>query len=238
MLKKILSFGNGRPVFVVLLSTALMITGCLAGTGKASQKANPPSDFSYDLNDDGTGVIIRQYRGMGRYVVIPEEIEGYPVVGIHEFAFISFNIDSNPIYSPMNVTSVVFPDSITDLGIRFSLGSKNNNYITHVKLPENITKISPATFENCDSLNNIVIPAGVTTIGDYAFYSCDSLNNIVIPAGVTAIGDHAFAFCSSLSDLTVSDGITNISADAFLGCGTLKLATRKKLQDLGYEGSF
>ena len=45
-----------------------------------AQKANPPSDFDYDLNKEGSGVIIKKYKGEATDVIIPSIIEDFPVV--------------------------------------------------------------------------------------------------------------------------------------------------------------
>lgn len=44
--------------------------------------ANPASDFDYDMSPDGSGVMIKKYKGTSTKVDIPETIEGLPVVQI------------------------------------------------------------------------------------------------------------------------------------------------------------
>ena len=84
-------------------------------------------------------------------VVIPAVYNGKPVVGIVDYAF-----------ENTNITSVIIPDSVTDLGMgTFRLC----DYLSTVKLPSNITEIGPALFEDCESLKEIIVPTGVKTIG-------------------------------------------------------------------------
>ena len=40
------------------------------------------SDFEYDLNGDGTGVVILKYVGKGGDIVIPDSIEDFPIVSV------------------------------------------------------------------------------------------------------------------------------------------------------------
>jgi hypothetical protein len=56
----------------------------IANTAAAASTAapNPATDFQYDLTEDGKGISIRKYAGTTRTVVIPAEIEGYPVTEI------------------------------------------------------------------------------------------------------------------------------------------------------------
>ena len=46
-----------------------------------AQNANPASDFVYDINSDGTGVVITAYEDKAKNVIVPVAIEDFPVVG-------------------------------------------------------------------------------------------------------------------------------------------------------------
>jgi hypothetical protein len=86
-------------------------------------RAAPASDFTYKLTGDGKGVIILEYTGNGGNVVIPGEIEGFPVVVLGENAFrgeenISSVNSNDLIYIPSqgyNITSVVIPASVKEI---------------------------------------------------------------------------------------------------------------------------
>lgn len=62
-------------------------------------------------------------------------------------------------------------------------------------------------FSTCDLyLNNqlvtdVTFPDDITEIGNYAFSSCSNLTSITIPNSVTSIGDDAFHGCSSLKSI-------------------------------------
>ena len=70
-----------------------------------AQSVSPASDFEYDLNGDGTGVVICKYKGQRKDVVIPSLIEDIPVVELDVRAF-----------SGTDIVSVVIPNSVTDIG--------------------------------------------------------------------------------------------------------------------------
>lgn len=45
---------------------------------------NPTTDFKYDLNETEDGIVLKKYIGSSETIVIPSEIESYPVVEIGE----------------------------------------------------------------------------------------------------------------------------------------------------------
>jgi hypothetical protein len=46
------------------------------------QSASPGGDFTYELDEAGTGVVIKSYTGTSPILIYPQTIEGYPVVKI------------------------------------------------------------------------------------------------------------------------------------------------------------
>ena len=71
--------------------------------------------------------------------------------------------------------------------------SDENTEITHLFIPNSVTKIGGYTFYNCSDLTSVNIPNSVTSIGDKAFYGCTSLTSVTIGSGVASIGQSAFA---------------------------------------------
>jgi hypothetical protein len=114
-----------------------------------------------------------------------------------------------------------------------------------------LTSIGSSVFEGCKSLQTVILPDSVEKIGGKAFYGCENLTSINIPANIKSIGNgensnYTFYRCTNLYNLTIPENITGItfyhtyspSDGNFSGCGKLPLATRKRLQDLGYKGGF
>ena len=91
-----------------------------------------------------------------------------------------------------------------------------------VNIPNGVTAIQEAAFENCKGLTSVTISSGVASIGSRAFYRCDSLAVVTIPNGVKSNGSLAFGYCASLVNATVSDGIESMVSDAFHGCEKLR----------------
>jgi hypothetical protein len=67
----------------------------------------------------------------------------------------------------------------------------------------------------------LVIPDGVTRIGEAAFQDCRGLANIVLPESVISIGTLAFNGCSRLSSINIPGSVAMIGKDVFGGCSNL-----------------
>jgi hypothetical protein len=215
-------------------------------------QTNPASDFSYDLNAAGDGVVIKSYIGntSGKIlkVVIPGTIEGYPVTEIGDRAFSHVKEDmyylDDEVYEP-DVYEVIIPNSVTVIGK--SVFEKTR--LSKVTLSNKLLTIGGYAFSTCRPLTAINLPGTLTSIGDRAFYYCKGLTAITIPASVTSIGEKAFSRCDKLATLTFAAGskletlgknvfsemgltavtipasVTSIGAGAFSDCEKLKTVT-------------
>ena len=97
----------------------------------------------------------------------------------------------------------------------------NNELVTDLVIPSDVTEIKNCAFYNCSSLRSVTNPDSVTTIGGDAFSGCSSLTSVTIPDSVTTIGYSAFAYCYSLTSVTIPDSVTTIGYDAFWKCSSL-----------------
>ena len=167
----------------------------------------PAADFEYTISD--SEVTIDDYIGSATEVVIPAEIEGYPVTSIGGGAFRRCN----------SLIRITLPDSVTEIGYSAFEGCSS---LANITIPESVKTIEQFAFYGCSSLTSITIPEGVTSIEHSAFGGCSSLTNITIPDSVTTIIRSAFRGCSSLTNITIPEGVTNIEGYyAFEGCSSL-----------------
>ena len=169
-------------------------------------------------------------------LVIPDTIEGNPVISIGDNAFGDCE----------NLTSITIPESVTSIGIRAFWSCTS---LASIRIPESVTSIEDNAFAFCSKLTNVSIPGGVTLVGRGAFIRCSSLINIsvdeenlhyrsiegvfftktqstllffpsgreglyTIPDGVTLINSYAFDSCL-LSEVIIPDGVTSIGLKAF-----------------------
>jgi hypothetical protein len=87
-------------------------------------------DFEYSEN--GGKITITGYKGSVKSVVIPEKINGLPVVAIGDYAF------------PCNhLTSITLPNSVTYIG---DYAFKDNS-ITSVVIPNSVKSLSNYAFD-------------------------------------------------------------------------------------------
>ncbi|MCC8069759.1 MAG: leucine-rich repeat protein, partial [Ruminococcus sp.] len=147
------------------------------------------------------------------------------VTSIGKYAFLhcdsltEINVDKNN-KSYASIDGILFNKDITEL-IQYPIGNTRTSYT----IPDSITSIGCAAFNDCTSLTEITIPNSVTIIDSYAFESCTSLTEITIPDGVTSIGDGAFQYCTLLTEITIPDSVTSIGGWAFQYCISLESVT-------------
>jgi len=216
VLDKIIPLTNyiacGLAVVLVVVVVACSRGGSSSGGGGG--RPNPDTDFKYDLTADGSGVKILDYQGnKGGKVVIPEKIEGYPVVAIGD------------IDSPFNDTTSVFMENSTEEMLR-KPESKSVTYgnrterITSVVIPNTVTYIGAYSFLCCYGLTSITLPKSLTTIGEEAF-AYSGLKSVIIPEGVLYIYGGAFNGCDSLTSVTLPESLEELHTNAFSDCSEL-----------------
>ena len=109
-------------------------------------------------------------------------------------------------------------------------------YLRYITIPQGVTIIDYAAFEDCYSLHSISIPDSVTDIGDYAFYECYSLHSISIPDSVTEISNGMFYYCYSLQSISIPDSVTFVGDYAFEYCYSLQsISIPDSVTDIGEE---
>ena len=163
-------------------------------------------------------------------VLIPEEIDGMPVIKIGAKAFYCSNIEKIEI--PRNVTDIekyafqgcIFLSDIKLLGMITNIGQNafdTCSSLTEIKLPDSVTNIDENAFYNCSNLKTINIPDGVISIKACTFDRCSSLTYIEIPESVTEIGPNAFCDCECLSEIKIPKAVKSIGISAFQDCSSL-----------------
>ena len=148
--------------------TDLTITGSIDARDFNTMRDNMPLLAKVDIS----GAIIVAYMN-------------YPANEIPQAAFYKYTETSN-------LTSIIFPPSLTAIG-------RN-------------------AFLYCGRLTEILIPSMVTTIREAAFSNCSSLKSVFIPVSVLTIESSCFAFCPELTSITIESSVPpslNAMADVF-----------------------
>lgn len=241
-----------RYFAVVSMMCLFALAGIAGAVAQEVQKANPATDFDYDLNEAGEGLYIYDYTGTATEVVIPAVIEDFPVVEVVSWTF-----------SETNIVSVVFPDS--NIWIDDSCFERCRS-LQNVVLPKNLKTISESLFYSCTSLKAITLPnsieriyprsfqnsglesidipdsitvivnGGIFTEGAFAY--CKNLKTVTIGKGIKSIKEHTFYGCSSLTTVNINVEKVKYSDGVFSGCSSLSLKEKKKIRDTGYTGGF
>jgi len=202
---------------------------------------NPSSDFTYSTN--GSAVTITGYTGSGGEVVVPDTIEGLPVVSLGDSAFSRCAA----------LTAVTIPNTVTNIG---AWAFDSCTSLTSITIPNSVTSLGDEAFDFCGSLTTVTIPGSVARIGWCAFRGCtnltaievDSLNPVfaslegvlfnksqtmliqcpageagsyAIPSGVIDVGDWALAYCGRLTSITLPNSVASLGDAAFLQCNSL-----------------
>jgi hypothetical protein len=209
-------------------------------------KAKPAleSDFEFTLTEDSKGVVLRKYKGSAEYLVLPETIQGMPVVDISIGEMVDkdkFDVSKNFLGYPTNVKGIAFPSKLERIG-NFSFAFSST--ITTIIFPSSLVIIGGNAFEGCSGLTNLSFPSSLCFIDrdafkrcrnllkvdfppmsslDYlsGFEECDSLVSIVLPENLRWIGVHAFKKCESLTSVKFPKSLQYIVHEAFNECSNL-----------------
>lgn len=190
-----LMFPNDDDTFV---QQALEVGQSLRVFHRKDERVNPASDF--DCTTENGEVTITDYTGTREHVLIPSEIGGFPVTALADKAFYE-----------KHVTTVVVPDSVTEIG---DLCFSGDNYLVSLTLPDGLAELSYGALESCYSLMDFDLPKGLKTIGAGALQSIFYLTHLTIPAGVTDIEQMNFLMMHGLEEVSVAEGSTSFTYDA------------------------
>lgn len=193
--------------------------------------------FLYSL-EDGEATICG-YLGDGTTkiemdtLVIPSEVDGYPVTKIGNEAF-AYNCtvlaDGTNGFSSLYYNRVVIPNGVRKIGD----DAFRQTSMKEVKLPDGLEIIESGAFNFCDRLKEIKFPNSLKKIGQEAYYGCKKIDSITVPEGVTKIEKNTFAFCENLDKVKLHENLKSIAPGAFQGCDCLgKLEIPNSVTRLG-----
>lgn len=120
------------------------------------------------------------------------------------------------------LSHITIPDSVTKIGDQAFLACKS---LKQIKIPNSVTNIGYEAFSQCESLQQIILPDSVTSIGQSAFYRCTSLQEITIPNSVIRIDYWTFHGCTSLCNIIIPNSVIVIGGHAFSECESLQQIT-------------
>ena len=208
-------------LFMALILSCFVIVSCSDGS----------RGLEYRVNSDGKTCTVT---GLGtyssKYLIIPNNIDGYKVTEIAEYAFQGTDIETfsgadsittigkYAFQNCKQLRTVVIPNSVTEIGEHCFEYCES---LHTVDLSSNLKTINSHTFAECKSIEMIQLPEGIVIIDEKAFYFCELLKSINIPNTAREIGKMAFWSCQSLQSITIPDSVTTIGGSAFGVCYSL-----------------
>ena len=166
-----------------------------------------PAYLEYRISNETVTITGYESTESGK-LIIPSELDGYPVVaiGIDAFRYCS------------KLTEIVLPESIVTIG---EYAFRRCTALTAVDIPEGVTEIGKYVFSHCENLTSVTIPEGVTVINEYLFQDCKLLKNVTMGRNVTTICESAFIDCISLETIIIPKTVASIGESAFQNCTSL-----------------
>ena len=218
--------------------------------------------IEYKITSKGQVQILSCNPSISGYHVIPDMIEGYPVVSLSTEAFkdctelISITIPDSVYHTSLNVfencTNLQYVKLSSNLGVIETRMFRGCSSLKYIDIPSSVTAIGSSAFAHCTSLKSIVLPEGLAKIQEQSFWECVNLVNINIPNSVSTISGLAFQDCTGLTSIKLPNGTKYINIETFSGCTgltsvvipkTLKVIGKNSflnctsLADIYYEGS-
>ncbi len=173
------------------------------------------------------GISIVDYHGDETNLVIPEYIDGLPVISV------SINGTNNTCThseNKMKIESVTLPSTLRLIN---SSAFKGMNNLKTVTMGDGVEKIEDEAFSGCFSLKNINLSKNMMRIGSYAFYRCTALESVVLPEGLITLEESAFRDCTFLTEVTFNDKLLRIGANAFYCCDLQSVELKENVIEIG-----
>ena len=114
---------------------------------------------------------------------------------------------------------VVIPEGVTKIG---TAAFQNCTGLVKVTMPDSVAEIGISAFQNCTGLSEVELSSNLVQIGESAFSGCSNLQKIELPEKLEKIGISAFSSCSGITgELVIPDSVTSIGTSAFWSCSKL-----------------
>jgi hypothetical protein len=224
---------------------------------------NPVSATNWGWSKTATEVTLTNYNFASMDVVIPDMLDGLPVVTWNAVIFASSAITSvsggknlkivGSLYNCQSLLTVDLPfaedirsgamadcwavSSINLPNLRSMEGANTFRFcysLTSISLPR-VTVLDTGSFASCTNLVSIDAPS-LTAVGWGAFSGCKNLTTVIAPKLQSCFAQTSFANCTSLASISFPE-LISIGAECFKECTSLTNAYLPKLAGAG-TGAF
>lgn len=181
--------------------------------------------------DFESGGIVYSFTGHNLEVAVDQNIINginsyngiYIIPSTVNFEGINYSVTeiADRAFAESNVTEVVIPNSVRELGEGAFANAFN---LSSVTLPLYIDQIPAECFTGTDIVN-IAVPEGVIEVETKAFKDCEKLHTVMLPSTLNYIGSEAFGDCHNLYEIYCSSPVPPIveGVDAFDGVKNVDL---------------
>lgn len=162
------------------------------------------------------------------HLVIPSEIDGYPVISIAKTAF----------RNRQDLQSVELEEGIEVIGVE---SFEDCYQLKEVHLPDSLCRISTQAFQRCNSLEILEGSKNLQKIENSAFMDCKNLKTVHLKNNLMHLGSFAFAGCENLEDISMAHVPFYVGEDCFsrteiLCTDAYGLTTVQQKIVIGYRG--
>ncbi len=142
-------------------------------------------------------------------ITIPKSITKIEGAAFFNTPWLDLKIRDNPLVTVNSIVidatkcegDIVIPSDVTSI----SDYAFSRSGVTSVVIPETVTEIGASTFSGCSALKSVKLPNSIQNIGSTAFNKCRGLTEITIPESVSVIENHAFFGCSGLKKVIIEN---------------------------------
>ena len=155
----------------------------------AKWRYDAESYLTYTVTDGEA--TITGYTGSSTTVIIPAEIDGYPVVAIGNNAFLNNR----------SITAVIIENGVESINEKAFYRCTS---LTSVRLGSTVSYIGWYAFVEC-AIEEISLPYGLESLSNGVFARCKQLRSVTIPATLTYFDQTVFDSCTNLKSVYISD---------------------------------
>lgn len=219
-------------------------------------------DFTFSFDAENKEATITKYEcnNIPTPLIIPEEVNGYKVIGITDTAFdyslitkikLSKNIKYIPDGAFKNASNLEY--FYTEENDYFSvvdgiLYNKNKDNLIFVPinyqnkdliLLDSIKQINDYALYANRGIETITFNKSLNKIGKYSFFNVYNLESIELPSSLKIISEYAFKQNTALKTITFNEGLEEIGNNAFYGCTKIrKLTFPTTLKSIGDDAFY
>ena len=214
----------GRRVISIIISLAMLVgiisTPQMVISSNAASDSFEVGDLEYRILTENT-VEVSKNLHKSKNIVIPRTVSAlgktYTVTQIGRMAFSEQGVDRGDVIIDNRLEIVIIPDTVTNIG---DAAFENTSELRNVSIPDSVTSIGREAFY-FSGITSVTLSKNIKEIKTNTFCGCSNLTDISFPEGIVKIGEEAFSSCSGLTSITLPVSIRDVDETAFAWCDNL-----------------